>query len=62
MNQKERRLLTIKETADFLRISPRTIYNGTQRNAKNPFPVKPKRIGRLLRFDRRELEDYIEKQ
>ena len=62
MEQNGKQLLTIRETAELLRISPRTIYNGTQRNAKNPFPVKPKRIGRLLRFDRRELEDYIEKQ
>lgn len=57
----KKRLLTITEAAAFLGISPRTIYNRIQRKAEHPFPVKPKRIGRAVRFDLRDLEAYIEK-
>ncbi len=53
--------MTITETAAFLGISPRTIYNRIQRKAEHPFPVKPKRIGRAVRFDLRDLEAYVEK-
>ncbi|WP_408998315.1 helix-turn-helix transcriptional regulator [Syntrophus buswellii] len=55
-----KRLLTLEEVAAVLGISPRTIYNGTGRKAKNPFPIKPRRVGRLLRFDIRDVESYIE--
>jgi excisionase family DNA binding protein len=64
LGQKEgfhtKRLLTVEETATYLGLSPRTIYNAVARKSKNPFPVKPKRIGRLVRFDIRELERYVE--
>jgi len=59
-NRIEKRLLSVKETARFLGISPRTIYNGIHRKSKKKFPVKPKRIGKLVKFDIRELESYIE--
>ena len=59
-NQPLKRLLSVKETAQFLGISPRTIYNGICRNAKKPFPVKPKRIGKLVKFDLKELEAFVE--
>lgn len=55
-----KRLLTIPETASYLGISKRTIYNGTSRKSKNPFPVRPKRIGKAIRFDLRDLERYID--
>jgi len=51
------RLLTIKETAFFLKLSPRTIYNGISRK---DFPIKPVRLGRAVRFDVRDLDSYIE--
>ena len=54
-----KRLLTVKETADYLGLSPRTIYNMTGPNSKRPFPVKPKRIGKLVRFDIMDLDRYI---
>jgi predicted DNA-binding transcriptional regulator AlpA len=56
----QKRLLDIRETAQFLGIQPRTIYNRVGRKAKNPFPVKAKRIGRKLLFDIRDLEAYVE--
>jgi predicted DNA-binding transcriptional regulator AlpA len=56
----EKRLLTIEETGIFLALSPRTIYNGIAPKSKKPFPVKPKRIGKLVRFDIRDLEEYLD--
>lgn len=54
------RLLSVKETAFLLGISPRTIYNQVGRRAKNCFPIKPKRIGRLVKFDLRDIVAYID--
>ena len=54
------RLLNINQAAHFLNISARTLYNATAPKSKNPFPIKPKRIGKSLRFDLRELEQFIE--
>ena len=56
-----KQLLTIKQTAEYLQMSERTIYNRCRINTDlKPFPVAPKRIGRLLRWDRAELDAYIE--
>ena len=55
-----KRLLSIKETAQYLGISPRTLYNRTGRRSMNPFPVKPKRVGRRVRFDIVALNRYID--
>ena len=41
-----KRLLSVKEAASYLGISPQTIYNQSHRKAANQFPVRPKRIGR----------------
>jgi len=54
------RLLSVEQTAVYLGLSPRTIYNGVHRKSKKPFPVKPKRIGKLVKFDRQDLDKYIE--
>lgn len=55
-----KRLLSVNETAQFLGISPRTIYNAISRGSAKPFPVKPKRPGRRVRFDIQELNKYID--
>lgn len=60
IQRKGRRLLSVEETAAYLGISPRTIYNKIGRKAKNKFPVKPKRIGKLVKFDLRDLDAFIE--
>ena len=57
--KRERRLLSTQEAARYLGLSPRTLYNRTCRKAQRPFPVKPKRIGRVVRYDVRELDAYI---
>jgi excisionase family DNA binding protein len=56
----KKRLLSVEETAVFLGISVRTIYNQISRKAKKKFPIKAKRIGRRILFDIRELESYID--
>ncbi len=55
-----KRLLSVEEVAVYLGISPRTIYNQVGPKAKTCFPVKPKRVGRLVRFDIRDLEKYVD--
>jgi len=55
-----RRLLSVEETAEYLGISPRSLYNRTAPKSKNPFPVKPKRIGKLIKFDINDLDHYID--
>ena len=54
-----KRLLTVEETGIYLGLSPRTIYNAVAPKSKAPFPVKPKRIGKLVRFDVRELDQFV---
>lgn len=58
--QSQKRLLSVEEAAKYLGLSPRTIYNGTGRKSKNKFPVNPKRIGKLIKFDIRDLDRYID--
>jgi len=55
-----KRLLSVEEAATYLGLSPRTIYNAVARRSKKPFPIKPKRVGRLVKFDIRDLERYVE--
>lgn len=57
-----KRLLTVVETASYLGISPRTIYNRVCKKAQKPFLVKPIRVGGSIRFDIRDLDAYIENQ
>lgn len=57
---KQRIFITVKELAKILGVSERTIYNQISRKAKNPFPIKPKRHGRLVKFDIRDVERYID--
>lgn len=54
-----KRLLSVPEAARYLGLSPRTLYNGVAPKSKVPFPVKAKRIGKLVRFDVRDLDEYI---
>ena len=58
-NFQGKRLLSVQEAAFYLNLSDRTVYNRICRNAKNPFPFKVKRLGRLRKFDIRNLEEYV---
>lgn len=54
------RLLGIVETANYLGIAPKTLRNRLGPRAVNPFPVKPKRIGKRVLFDIKALDAFVE--
>jgi excisionase family DNA binding protein len=54
-----KRLLSVEETAEYLGIAPQTLYNRISWKSRNPFPLKPKRVGRLVKFDGEELDAYV---
>jgi hypothetical protein len=54
------RLLGVEQAAAYLSLSPKTIRNGLARDAERPFPVKPKRFGRRVLFDIRDLDAYVD--
>ena len=58
--QENSRFMNVNELADYFDISPRTIYNQTGPKAKKPFPIKFKRIGGLIRFDKKDVDAYID--
>ena len=56
----EPRLLTVDLAAQYLGLAPKTLRNRLGPRAEDPFPVKPKRIGRKLLFDRMDLDAYAD--
>jgi excisionase family DNA binding protein len=54
----EKRMLGVKELSGYLGLSPQTIYN---KLSAGTFPIKTKRLGRLLKWDRRDLDRYLDK-
>jgi hypothetical protein len=54
------RLLNVNDTAKYLGIAPKTLRNRLGPKAQNPFPVKPKRIGRRVLFDLKELDAFVD--
>lgn len=59
-SSERRRLLSVDEAAAYLGISARTVYNQIGPKAKKRFPVKVKRIGRLVKFDIRDLDRFVD--
>jgi excisionase family DNA binding protein len=53
-----RKLLTVAEVAEKIGLARQTVYN---QMSQGLFPVKHKKIGRLVRFDSSEIEKYIDK-
>ncbi len=54
------RMLSYNDAAKYLGIAVKTLRNWCARNAVNPFPVRPKKIGGKPLFDLRELDDYLD--
>jgi hypothetical protein len=52
-------LVSVKQVASILDLDERALRNKIQPNSKHPFPVKPIRIGRNLKFDLRDIEAYV---
>ncbi|MDB4442248.1 helix-turn-helix domain-containing protein [bacterium] len=57
----QEKLLTIREVARLLQISPRSIYNRCRKKAPDPFPIRVRRVGKLIRFDPKDIEEYIDR-
>ena len=56
----EKRMMSVPEVAAYIGISPRTLYDQTGPSSKKPFPVRVKRIGGLVRFDRKDIDAYLD--
>ena len=54
------RLLQIPDAATYLGIASKTLRNRIGPKAPDPFPVRPKRIGRRVLFDVRDLDEYVD--
>ncbi len=57
-----KRWVTVEELSEYLGLSARTIYNAIAPKSKAPFPIKPKRFGRHVLFDLREVDAHLERQ
>jgi excisionase family DNA binding protein len=55
-----KRFLSVRETARYLGISPQTIYNSISLHSGKAFAVKPKRVGRRVLFDIKQLNEYLD--
>ncbi len=55
-----KRMLSVREAAVYLGLSPRTLYNGTAPKSEAPFPVKAKRFGKKVLFDLKDLDAFCD--
>lgn len=55
-----KRWLSVEEVAEYLGMSPKTVYNKIGPNAKDPFPIPSKKFGKFVRFDLRAVDEYME--
>jgi excisionase family DNA binding protein len=60
LRQQSKRLYTVEESADYLGLSPRTIYNGIAPKSKKPFPIRPRRYGSKPLFEKSELDRFAD--
>ena len=56
----DKRLLSIPEAAKYVGLAPKTLRNRLGPKAENPFPVKPKRHGRKLVFEKQDLDQFCD--
>jgi len=55
-----KRLFRVAEAAHYLGISARTIYNGLGVKSENPFPVPHKRRGKMILFEKEDLDKFAD--
>jgi len=55
-----KRLFRVAEAAQYLGLAPRTLYNGIAPKSKTPFPIKFKKQGKLVLFEKKDLDAYID--
>jgi predicted DNA-binding transcriptional regulator AlpA len=51
-----RKLLSVAELSDFIGLRPQTIYN---KMSQGLFPIKHKKMGRLVKFDIKDINRYL---
>jgi predicted DNA-binding transcriptional regulator AlpA len=55
----KQRYMSLTEAALYIGIAPKTLYNRLAGYTTKPFPVKPKRVGGRIIFDREKLDAYM---
>ena len=64
-NGQQKRLFTFQEAASYLGLPAKRIYEAVRKRATEEararFPVKPKRIGKIWLFEKKDLDSF-EKQ
>lgn len=60
MKEITKRWLNVKEAAAYIGIAKGSLYNMTSPKTRVYFPVKPKRVGKRVLFDIKELDAYLE--
>jgi excisionase family DNA binding protein len=59
-NTMPKRLFRVQEAAQYLGLAPRTIYNGIAPKSKQPFPVRFKKQGKVILFEKKDLDEYVD--
>jgi hypothetical protein len=54
------RLMDLETAAAYIGMAPKTLRNRISRRAEDPFEVKPKRRGRKVLFDKKDLDKYAD--
>jgi len=54
------RLMDLPTAAAYIGMSPKTLRNRISRGSDNPFEVKPKRRGRKVLFDKKDLDKHAD--
>jgi excisionase family DNA binding protein len=54
----EKRLLGVKELAEYVGLSPQTIYNKINRGK---FPIRYKKVFGLLKWEKEEVNEFLNK-
>jgi len=53
----EKRMIGVKELAEYIGLRPQTIRNKVNCGT---FPIPTKKIGRLLKWERRDVDKYLD--
>lgn len=56
----KKRLFRVPEAAAYLGLAPRTLYNGIAPKSKQPFPVRFKKQGKVILFEKKDLDEYVD--
>jgi len=54
----EKRMMGIEELSEYIGLRPQTIRN---RISSGTFPIPTKKIGRLLKWDRKDVDRYLDR-